>query len=284
MTPTTRRTERERTALVTALAVAVFAAPARAEEPSAAAKLFAKKCGSCHTLGEGDRQGPDLKGVTERRDRAWVSAFIKNPGGKIDAGDPVATELVRKFNNLRMPDPSLNDEEVAGIVDYLLDCTKKGGCKLAMGKVRHASDASPAEVDIGRRIFEGRQPLMNGGASCISCHNVRDIGILGGGTLAVDLTHAYARLGDAAIQSALESTPFPLMKDVYGKKPLTEAEAFGLKAFLAVSAKDGARPQPDYNFSYLGVLGLFLALGAIGLFWSGRTRGVRESSLKRGKP
>src|SRR5215469_15302682 len=37
--------------------------------------LFRKLCAPCHTIGVGDRIGPDLRGVTQRRDHAWLSSF-----------------------------------------------------------------------------------------------------------------------------------------------------------------------------------------------------------------
>ncbi|MDP2702657.1 MAG: c-type cytochrome [Candidatus Rokubacteria bacterium] len=38
--------------------------------------LFHEECVACHTIGQGDRVGPDLAGVTARRDRAWLEAWI----------------------------------------------------------------------------------------------------------------------------------------------------------------------------------------------------------------
>jgi mono/diheme cytochrome c family protein len=262
----------------------LLGSPAGAEEPSAAATLFAKKCSSCHTLGEGDRQGPDLLGVTKRRDAAWLRDFIRTPGALIDSGDKVANELLARFNNVRMPEQPLTDAELKDLFAYLDDCAAKGGCKVALGKVKHAKEATDVEVEAGRRLFEGSRPFAKGGASCISCHDVRGIGLVGGGTLARDLTHAYARLGDGALSAALENTPFPIMKDIYAKRALTESERFQVKAFLARVARDGTPASRDHNFLYLGAVGLLLALGAIGLFWAGRMKGVRSIIVKRGEP
>lgn len=267
-----------------ALLGALLAPPARAQEPSPAARLFGKKCGSCHTLGQGDRQGPDLLGVTQRREEKWLRTFIRTPGAVIDSGDAIANELLARFKNVRMPDQPLTDAELDDLLKYLADCTAKGGCKIELGKVRHASEATPDQIAAGRLLFEGQRRLSKGGAACISCHDVRGVGLLGGGTLAKDLTHAYARLGDAGTHAALESTPFPIMKNLYAGKPLTDAEVFAIKAFLADAAKSGEPARRDHNFLYLGVLGLLLALGAIGFLWSDRMRGVRAAIVKRGKP
>lgn len=244
--------------------------------PSPAALFFGKKCGSCHTIGDGDRTGPDLLGVTQRRDAAWIRRFIINPSAAIDAGDPIANELLGKFKQVRMPEQVVTDEQLTALIAYLEQCTAQRGCKLVLGKVKHANEAKAADVRRGKRLFEGRDSLSAGGPSCLSCHSARGAGIVGGGTLARDLTYAYARLGDAVISSSLADTPFPLMKDVYPRRPLRPDEAFALKAYLAQVAK-GPNSMPDQNFVYLGVIGLLVALGMIGLAWRnrGNASGVR---------
>lgn len=255
-------------------------APAAEAPPHAVS--FAKKCGSCHTLGEGDRAGPDLLGATKRRDRKWLTSFIRSPGTLIDGGDAAANELVTKFKGARMPDQTLKDEELSAFIDYIDECTKKGGCKLVFGKVKAAKEATLAEVAEGRALFEGTKPLAAGGPPCISCHEARGVGLMGGGTLARDLTLVYARLGEQGLSSALETTPFPLMKNLYVDKPLRDHEAFKIKAFLYASAQPGAQGVKDQNFLYLGVLGSLLSFAAIGAVWSNRNQGVRRSLvLKR---
>ncbi|MCC6554897.1 MAG: cytochrome c [Polyangiaceae bacterium] len=262
-------------------APAAGGAPADAAA-SPAAVLFGKKCSGCHSIGEGDRTGPDLLGVTQRRQKAWLSGFIRNAGAVIDSGDAVANEMLTKFKGVRMPEQTLGDDDLAALIEYLGECDAKGGCKIVTGQMKKASEATPAEIASGRLLFEGSRPLTNGGAACISCHHVRGVGLLGGGTLAKDLTFVYARLGDTALGSALETTPFPLMKDIYSKQALTGAEAFQLKAFLYSASLDGTQPSADHNFFYLGFCGLGAALGLIGATWSGRMRhGVRRRLVSR---
>ena len=57
---------------------------------------------SCHTIGGGRLTGPDLKGVTERADEAWLVDFILDPKGVIDSGDPYAAELLREARGVYM--------------------------------------------------------------------------------------------------------------------------------------------------------------------------------------
>ncbi len=268
---------------------AVPASAAEEEPPSPTALLFGKKCGGCHTIGEGDRTGPDLLAVTKRRDERWLRTFIRDPGSVIDGGDKVASDLLVKFKGVRMPEQVLTPDQLSDLIAYLADCGAKGGCKVALGKVRHASQAKAADVARGKRLFQGLDRLSGGGPACMSCHDVRNVGPLGGGTLAKDLTFAYARLGDAPISAALADTPFPLMKDIFPAHPLRADEAFAIKAYLAAAAKGGP-PALDHDFAYAGVIGLFLALGAVGALWrragAGPSAGadIRRRNGRKGTP
>jgi mono/diheme cytochrome c family protein len=246
--------------------------------------MFAKKCGGCHTLGEGDRTGPDLLGVTTRRSTKWLLGMIRGAGAFIDAGDPTATELLAKFKNVRMPDQALAEADVVGLIGYVRDCTEKGGCKLALGPIRHARDAKPDDVARGRALFLGERPFAAGGPACVSCHGAGAAGrlALGAGTLARDLGDVYARLGDQALNAAIANAPFPLMSQIFPEHPLTDAEVFQVKAFLATVAAAGAPPPlADHNFLYLGIIGAVLSLGLAGAVWRDRARGVRARLVKR---
>src|SRR4029077_4942111 len=81
--------------------------------------MFKKICAPCHTIGVGDRVGPDLRGVTERRDHAWLSSYIRNPGQLRAQKDPVALELAAKFPAVRMPVISLAEVDAADLINYL---------------------------------------------------------------------------------------------------------------------------------------------------------------------
>src|SRR5207245_11332551 len=52
--------------------------------------FFQSQCSVCHTVGQGDKMGPDLAGVTARRDRVWLARYILMPD-QIPAGrHPIA--------------------------------------------------------------------------------------------------------------------------------------------------------------------------------------------------
>ena len=58
-----------------------------------AAAFFKQNCTSCHTIGGGRLTGPDLKDVTQRKDRPWLTRFIVDPRAVLDSGDPYAAKL-----------------------------------------------------------------------------------------------------------------------------------------------------------------------------------------------
>jgi len=81
--------------------------------------LFRKLCAPCHTIGVGDRVGPDLRGVTQRRDHAWLSSFIQNPAQLQAQQDPVALALAAKFPAVHMPVLGLHEADAADLINYL---------------------------------------------------------------------------------------------------------------------------------------------------------------------
>ena len=81
--------------------------------------LFASRCSACHTLGQGDKMGPDLLGVTTRRDRAWLARYVAEPDKMLADGDPIATALFQKYKNTRMPNLRLGSADVVAVLSYL---------------------------------------------------------------------------------------------------------------------------------------------------------------------
>lgn len=81
--------------------------------------LFGRDCIACHTIGHGDNIGPDLLGVTTVRDRKWLTRMIQTPEQLLKENDPIASALLKKYNNVRMPNVSISDDEVSYIIGYL---------------------------------------------------------------------------------------------------------------------------------------------------------------------
>jgi protein SCO1 len=81
--------------------------------------LFTKLCAGCHTIGRGDRAGPDLSGVTQRRERAWLTEFIGNPAKVRARKDPVTVALAAKFPGVRMPFLGLSETDAGDLISYI---------------------------------------------------------------------------------------------------------------------------------------------------------------------
>jgi protein SCO1/2 len=81
--------------------------------------FFQSQCSVCHTIGQGDKMGPDLLGVTARRDRAWLTRYIMAPDKMLAEGDPIAAALFEKYQYTRMPNLRLGSAEVAAVLSYV---------------------------------------------------------------------------------------------------------------------------------------------------------------------
>jgi protein SCO1/2 len=81
--------------------------------------LFATRCAACHTIGNGDKVGPDLLGVTSVRDRAWLGRIITEPDKLIDEKDPIATALFKKYREVRMPRLGLPEADVNTLIEFM---------------------------------------------------------------------------------------------------------------------------------------------------------------------
>jgi len=85
--------------------------------------LFARHCAACHTIGHGDKIGPDLMGVAEVRNPTWLERQIATPDEMLVEKDPIATALFKKYKNVNMPNLRLDQDEVKLIVDFLKNPT-----------------------------------------------------------------------------------------------------------------------------------------------------------------
>ena len=74
---------------------------------------------ACHTIGHGDKIGPDLLGVTRTRDHDWLVRMIQKPEQLLNGQDPIGTVLLKKYNNVRMPNLSVSDEERDYLIGYM---------------------------------------------------------------------------------------------------------------------------------------------------------------------
>lgn len=241
-----------------ALALGVVTA-AGAATPEANFKAI---CGACHTIGEGKRVGPDLKGVTERRSEAWLLAFIKSSQAVIKSGDPVAVQLFEEHNKTPMPDAPYSEAEILEILAFI----KGGGAPgAAPAPAVPEKQATAADVELGAQLFQGLTRLANRGPACNSCHHVKNDAVIGGGVLAKELTQVFSRMGAPGVRAILGKAPFPVMEAAYKDHPIQDNEVFALVAFLQDADKNHAFQQPvDYGTNLLIAGGsTFLVLAAL---------------------
>ena len=242
-------------------------------------QVYQQKCVACHTIGKGRLVGPDLKGVTKLRDRAWLVRWIVEPDKMLAEGDELATKQLAEYNNVPMPNLAVTEAQAQDILAYLE--AESGG--EAAPKTVSAPATETANIvgdaDIGKKLFLGQQLFAEGAPACNTCHRNTDIGGLGGGTLGPDLTKVHSRYGgDVGLTSVLLSMPFPTMQGIFSKKPVTKAEAAHLNTYLAKTDSQAEQPV-DLVFYViglgLGILGFIFVNILIHLIWKQRLTGVR---------
>jgi cytochrome c len=74
-------------------------------------------CLACHTLGGGRALGPDLEGVTRRREYAWYLGIVLRPDSMFRE-DPVARALLEEFRT-PMPETGATPAQARAIFEYL---------------------------------------------------------------------------------------------------------------------------------------------------------------------
>src|SRR4051794_12608226 len=214
-------------ALAIAAHTLLFAGVASADTAEAK-KIFTTRCMACHTFGKGVKVGPDLKGVTERRQRAWIVQFVRSSSTMVGS-DPIAVQLFDQFKQQRMPDwTDLAEAQINGIMDWLA----ANGPDQQDPDSRSAELATAAEIETGRQLFHGARPLSLGGIACASCHGIHDEAGSGGGRLASDLTGVYSQYQDIAMTMFLKRPCFLRFPESTTPTYLAPEESFALKAYL----------------------------------------------------
>ena len=104
------------TALMTVICLGLIQASQAAQSGE---QVFQSFCASCHTIGEGKLVGPDLAGVTSRREKGWLARQIKEPDSLIAENDPIAMQLVKEANGMPMVRLGLTDAQVSAVISYL---------------------------------------------------------------------------------------------------------------------------------------------------------------------
>jgi nitrite reductase (NO-forming) len=77
---------------------------------------FESKCLACHSIGGGDKLGPDLYGVSKRRNDAWLAKWLKSPEQMLQT-DADVKAMLDKYK-VPMPNQNLSDEENRAFITY----------------------------------------------------------------------------------------------------------------------------------------------------------------------
>ncbi len=99
-------------------------------------------CSACHSIGEGKKIGPDLEGVTERHDEAWLIKFIQSSQTMVNAGDAEAVKLFEEYNKIPMPDNAFSEDETKALLNYIENFDPS-----AVVKVKKTVKADPNFLD-----------------------------------------------------------------------------------------------------------------------------------------
>ena len=88
---------------------------------------FKKVCAACHTIGGGDKLGPDLAGVSERRKLDWIVKFVNYPegmkeGDEDEKGYEKADKLaiaIDKAYKANMSEQEMTKTQVQAVLKYI---------------------------------------------------------------------------------------------------------------------------------------------------------------------
>jgi len=158
-------------------------------------QLFRTRCTTCHTVTGVEEEGalgPDLLGINDRRDMEWLLNWLRAPDQMLDKGDPIALALLAKYNQMRMPNMRLSQEEAMSLLDYielethrltggLASLTTAGPVKAQFTVAETAPDSDVVaimnawvrETDAKAKVNAGYMTLVNVGDADVSLVSVQ---------------------------------------------------------------------------------------------------------------
>lgn len=248
-------------------------------------RIFKATCAACHKISNRKFVGPGLANIHEKRTKEWFNKFVKSSQTLIKSGDADAVKVFEENNRLIMPDHAISDADLNNLYEYIKEVSPSISELSTVEIVEKEIPFEPTKEDIlkGQELFSGKQRFKNNGTSCNSCHNVIKDEFISGGSLAVDLTDVYERLGNVGIQAMISGLPFPQMKNSYQNNPITDEEASQLTAFLKDASEQryyqSQRTTLFRNTLLVwGSIGAFVLMGIFPMFWYNRKK---ESVNKR---
>lgn len=252
------------------------------------AQFFKLNCNSCHWIGGGRLIGPDLKNVSQRKDRDWLIRFIINPKAVLDAKDPYVMKLKAEANGVVMINiPGMTRNIAENLLTFIDDESKLDSSMFAGKKIEYGPYSEEDAIK-GKELFSGRMSLSNAGPACVNCHTVNIVGASLGGQLGPDLTKVFNRLqGTTALTAWLSAPPTPTMQSVFKGHHLSEDEIKYLVTFF-----ESASSARNYNYDsyfvwmtviFCGLGGSVIAMVIFSGIWSRRFKAVRRPMVNKMK-
>jgi mono/diheme cytochrome c family protein len=102
-------------------------------------KSLFKTCTACHSIGGGDKIGPDLAGLSKRRTVKWIVKFVNYPEGMINGDvdeegyekpDKMAKKVYNAYKPQMMAEQELSAGQIKKILKYIDGLKKKPSGKI----------------------------------------------------------------------------------------------------------------------------------------------------------
>jgi cytochrome c len=84
--------------------------------------IFTTKCFLCHELDQ-KKIGPPLRNITKDRAPEYIMNLIVN-SVQMQKEDPNVKALIKKYNNVIMPPPGINQTQARSVLEYLRSVAK----------------------------------------------------------------------------------------------------------------------------------------------------------------
>lgn len=254
--------------LILLMAGLLFSSVSNAQDKGKA--IFEKNCAVCHKLTDEKLVGPGLKGITERREKAWLKKFIPASQDMVKSGDKLAVQVFNENMKIPMPDHKfLTDEDLDQLIAYIENYKPAEAVKVTVD-ITKKDGFFRDEIVRGERLFSGVLPFEKGTTlNCVSCHAIVATDSLNFNPSAVDLAKAWKDPNGINLYQVLREPSSTKMADVHKGLQLSDKEIYDISAFLSEVGKEGMvweKTFPARLLLFL-LLGLLMALALADLIW-----------------
>ena len=87
---------------------------------------MSKGCYGCHGFGQaGKRAGPDLMGITDRRDHGWLRAWLLSTDSMLSSDDAQVKDMLAEWKGMKMPQVAMNSNDADALLHYMAQETAR---------------------------------------------------------------------------------------------------------------------------------------------------------------